>query len=186
MIQATLSLVLRRGRLFPTLGPTTPGQDTSGGTIINAEDDPPTRIVQLERIMALPTPIIAAAYAEIALKGRNRAMFMRKLINNIKRALREMPVESINHVESRILVHLSEPEAADQVAARLREVFGLQWVSPVVAIDRAEVDPQLLDDLASGREPNLELLCETARARPETSKLRPSAAIAISHFPPCR
>ncbi|MBU8869965.1 MAG: tRNA 4-thiouridine(8) synthase ThiI [Gemmatimonadales bacterium] len=113
--------------------------------------------------MALPTPIIAAAYAEIALKGRNRSKFMRALINNIKRAVRDMPVESINHVESRILVHLSEPEAAEGIAARLREVFGLQWVSPVVAIDRAEIDPPLQEDLAAGREPGLDLLCETAR-----------------------
>ena len=114
--------------------------------------------------MVPPTPIIAAAYAEIALKGRNRTHFMRKLINNIQRALREFPIESINHVESRILVHLADPEAADQVAARLREVFGLQWVSPVVAIDRTEVDPRLQEDLAAGREPGLEKLCETACA----------------------
>ncbi len=114
--------------------------------------------------MALSTPIIAAAYAEIALKGRNRAKFMRALINNIKRAVREMPVESIDHVESRLLIHLSDPEAAEQVATRLREVFGLQWISPVVALDRAEIDPQLREDLAAEREPSLDLLCETACA----------------------
>ena len=112
--------------------------------------------------MTLPPPIIAAAYGEIALKGRNRTMFMRKLINNIKRAVKGMPVESINHVESRLLVHLSDPEAAPEVAARLREVFGIQWVSPVVTLDRAELDPLLQKDLADGREPRLKHLCETA------------------------
>jgi tRNA uracil 4-sulfurtransferase len=112
--------------------------------------------------MDQPTPIIAAAYAEIALKGRNRSQFMRKLINNIKRAVKGMPVESINHVESRLLIHLSDPEASNEVAARLREVFGLQWISPVVAVDRTEVDPALLEDLDADREPALEKLCDIA------------------------
>lgn len=114
--------------------------------------------------MDQPTSIIAAAYAEIALKGRNRSQFMRKLINNIKRAVKDLPVTSINHVESRLLVHLSDPEASQAVAARLKDVFGLQWVSPVVAIERSELDPALRGDLDADREPALAPLCEAAVA----------------------
>ncbi len=44
--------------------------------------------------MALATPIIAATYAEIALKGRNRNTFMRKLINNIRVALKGEPLDA--------------------------------------------------------------------------------------------
>ena len=120
--------------------------------------------------MALQTPIIAATYAEIALKGRNRSNFMRQLINNIKRAVKGMPVTSVNHVESRLLVHLSDPEAAEEVAARLREVFGLQWVSPVVALEREEIDPVLQQDLEAGREPALQLLCDTAVTMAEADR----------------
>jgi len=105
--------------------------------------------------MALATSIIACAYAEIALKGRNRKVFLRKLINNIQSALKGEPVVSINHVESRLLVHLDDPGQADAIAAKLRRVFGLQWISPVVAIPRAEVDPELREDLETGREPRL-------------------------------
>ena len=54
--------------------------------------------------MALATPIIACTYAEIALKGRNRKVFLRKLINNIQRALKGEPLEKISHVESRLLI----------------------------------------------------------------------------------
>lgn len=112
--------------------------------------------------MALATPIIACTYAEIALKGGNRQMFMRKLINNINVALKGEPIASVNHVESRILVHLADTSAALDVAAKLKRVFGLQWISPVVVVPRAEVDPELQEDIAAGAEPRLTKVCEVA------------------------
>ena len=54
--------------------------------------------------MALATPVITATYAEIALKGRNRTVFMRKLINNIRVALKGEPINDVLHVESRLLI----------------------------------------------------------------------------------
>jgi thiamine biosynthesis protein ThiI len=105
--------------------------------------------------MALATPVITATYAEIALKGRNRSVFMRKLINNIRVALKGEPVQDIQHVESRLLIWLDDPERASGVTAKLRRVFGLQWVSPAVPIDRQDVEPELAEDLAAGREPRL-------------------------------
>lgn len=118
--------------------------------------------------MALATPIIACAYAEIALKGRNRNVFLRKLINNIQIALKGEPVRSVNHVESRLLVHLEDAARADEVAAKLKRVFGLQWISPVVAVPREEVDPEAREDLESGTEPRLTrvsaVACELAAA----------------------
>jgi len=112
--------------------------------------------------MALATPIIACSYAEIALKGRNRKVFLRKLINNMQVALKGEPVESINHVESRLMVHLTDPDRAPEVTVKLRNVFGLQWLSPVVTVPRHKIDPELLEDLESDREPRLTSLCETA------------------------
>jgi len=112
--------------------------------------------------MALATPIIACAYAEIALKGRNRRIFLRKLINNIQIALKGEPVTSVNHVESRLMVHLSDPERATAVAGKLQRVFGLQWISPVVSIPRDEIDPELRSDQEAAREPRLTRLGEIA------------------------
>jgi thiamine biosynthesis protein ThiI len=108
------------------------------------------------------TPIIACTYAEIALKGRNRTVFLRKLLNNITRALKGEPLEKISHIESRLLIHLSDPDRAEAVAAKLRDVFGLQWVSPVVALDRAGIDVELAEDLAAGRTPRLTDVCALA------------------------
>ncbi len=112
--------------------------------------------------MALATPIIAATYAEIALKGRNRSTFMRKLINNIRAGLKGEPLAEVRHVESRVLVYLDDASAAPRVARKLRNVFGLQWVSPVVPIPREEVDDELMADLEAGREPRLTRVCEVA------------------------
>ncbi len=112
--------------------------------------------------MALATPIIAATYAEIALKGKNRNVFMRKLINNIRSMLKGEPVETVRHVESRLLVYLEDPAAAPRVAEKLKLVFGLQWVSPVVPVARETVDPELQEDLEAGREPRLTAICEAA------------------------
>ena len=82
--------------------------------------------------MAQATDIIACTYAEIALKGRNRKVFLRKLINNITVALKGEPLDVVKHVESRLMVHLTDPGRAPQVTRKLQNVFGLQWLSPVV------------------------------------------------------
>ena len=112
--------------------------------------------------MILATPIIAATYAEIALKGRNRNVFMRKLINNIRISLKGEPLEDIRHVESRVLVYLTDAAAAPRVAEKMRRVFGLVWVSPVVPVPRTEVDDELMADLEADREPSLTRVCEVA------------------------
>ncbi len=113
--------------------------------------------------MDLASPVIVATYAEIALKGRNRAVFLRRLLNNLHVALKGLPLREVRHVESRIVIQLQEAGAADEAADRLRRVFGLQWVSPAVAVPRAEVDAELAQDLAAGREPRLDRVCEAAR-----------------------
>jgi len=105
--------------------------------------------------MATATPIIACAYAEIALKGRNRTVFLRTLINNIQIALKGEAISSVKHVESRLLVHMDDPDRAPEITAKLKRVFGLQWISPVVAVPRGEVDPELREDLEAGVEPRL-------------------------------
>jgi len=108
--------------------------------------------------------VIVATYAEIALKGRNRQFFLRRLLNNIRAALKDEPVADILHVESRILVRLEDPDRADQVAHKLGRIFGLQWVSPAVQVPRTEIDPELAEDLAAGREPRLSRIGEVACA----------------------
>jgi len=96
--------------------------------------------------MTSATPVIAATYAEIALKGRNRQVFLRRLLNNIRTALKDEQIVDLQHVESRILIRLADAARADAAAAKLQRVFGLQWVSPAVPVPRADVDPELTAD----------------------------------------
>jgi len=120
--------------------------------------------------MAPATPIIACTYSEIALKGRNRKVFLRKLINNIHVALKGEPFSAVRHVESRLLVFLDDPAAADRVAAKLHDVFGIQWLSPVAVVPRAEIDAELREDLAADTAPRLSRLREVAVAMAESGR----------------
>jgi thiamine biosynthesis protein ThiI len=102
--------------------------------------------------LGLATPVIAVTYAEIALKGKNRPVFQRRLLNNLRSALRGVSLQHIEHVESRYLVWLEDPARANEAAARLARVFGVQWVSPAVPIPREEVDAGLERISAVARE----------------------------------
>lgn len=93
--------------------------------------------------MTPATPILVAHYAEIALKGRNRPMFLRRLLKNIRAMLADEPVASIEHVESRVLVRLSDPSRAEAAAQRLRRVFGIEWLAAAEALPRDEVGDDL-------------------------------------------
>ncbi len=115
--------------------------------------------------MSLPTPIIAVAYAEIALKGKNRPMFQRRLINNIRVALKGEPVGGIDHIESRLLVRLNDPARADAATEKLTRVFGIQWLSPAVSVDRAAVEAEFTGtDADSDTDPPLTTICEVVCA----------------------
>lgn len=94
--------------------------------------------------MTFDTPVLAVHYAEIALKGRNRHAFLRRLRNNILVALKGEPVRHVNHIESRLLVRLDDATRADAVAGKLQRVFGVQWLSVAAAVPRANLG----DDLA--------------------------------------
>jgi len=93
--------------------------------------------------VSIPTPVLVATYAEIALKGKNRPTFQRRLVNNMRRALAGEPVAAVNHVESRILIRLEDAGRADAAAAKLRRVFGIQWISPAVSLDRQQIGEDL-------------------------------------------
>ncbi len=90
-----------------------------------------------------PASILVATYSEIALKGRNRPMFQRRLANNMRTAVAGESVSSIKHVESRFLIHLDDPTRADAVITKLQRVFGLQWIAPAVAVPREEPQADL-------------------------------------------
>ena len=94
-------------------------------------------------------PVIAAHYAEIALKGKNRRVFLHRLKINMEAALKGEPVESINHVESRLLVRMTDLAAAERAADKLQRVFGIQNLSLAMPVPRGD-DPAVdLENVAA-------------------------------------
>lgn len=82
--------------------------------------------------------VLVCTYSEIALKGKNRPLFQRRLLNAMRRALAGEPVSNINHVESRFLVRLDDPERAEACREKLERVFGIRWIAPAVAVQRGD------------------------------------------------
>jgi tRNA uracil 4-sulfurtransferase len=68
-------------------------------------------------------------YAEIGLKGRNRAQFERRLRDNLEAALVALPVGRIERIVSRVGVRVHEPERLEEVATRIASVPGVAYVS---------------------------------------------------------
>jgi thiamine biosynthesis protein ThiI len=66
-----------------------------------------------------------AKYHEIALKGKNRPMFQRALLQSIRGSTRGLGVRQILHRNSRIIIDLEPQADVNSIGARLKEVFGL-------------------------------------------------------------
>jgi len=63
-------------------------------------------------VMGSPTSVVVH-YHEIALKGRNRPFFIRRLARNIERATLGLPVRQVRTLPGRLVVELDEPSDPD-------------------------------------------------------------------------
>jgi thiamine biosynthesis protein ThiI len=66
-------------------------------------------------------------YGELGLKGLNRPYFERKLVENIRRALEGLEYANIKKIQGRIILKLSEKSNIEEIAERLKKVFGVSW-----------------------------------------------------------
>ena len=75
------------------------------------------------------TSVIVLHYHEIALKGRNREMFERQLIENVRWAVRDFGGVRVQRMSGRIVVRFDSPDArvgaGRQLRERLARVFGI-------------------------------------------------------------
>jgi len=91
---------------------------------------------------------ILVHYGEIALKGKNRPMFVKRLVRNIRQSLRGLPVAEVRKLPGRLWItahkdHTFGPEAF----ARLDVVYGITSYSPVVrcGLEMEEIKKLALD-----------------------------------------
>jgi thiamine biosynthesis protein ThiI len=75
---------------------------------------------------------IICRYGELALKGKNRGIFERKLVDNIKDCVRRSSIDGVVKKSSgRVFVFTKDRTAVNS----LKRVFGLVSLSPAVAVD---------------------------------------------------
>src|SRR5262249_62233969 len=64
-------------------------------------------------------------YHEIALKGRNRPFFVRRLVDHVARLCADLPVGPVARASARLLLPLRDPAGWPAARERLGRVFGL-------------------------------------------------------------
>ncbi|MBI3804571.1 MAG: tRNA 4-thiouridine(8) synthase ThiI [Nitrospirae bacterium] len=78
----------------------------------------------------MPPNSLIVHYHEIALKGDNRPLFVRQLIENMQKATRSLGVQKIVAPRGRLLIFLEEGADWNQIVARLKVVFGIANYAP--------------------------------------------------------
>ena len=87
---------------------------------------------------------VVLRYHEIALKGRNRPFFVRRLVANVEGALAGLPIGRARRASARVLVPLADDAAWPTIRARLTRVFGVAnfALAHELAIATRAGDPQ--------------------------------------------
>jgi len=114
-------------------------------------------------------------YHELGLKGGNRAYFEKRLVENLRHALRGTPELRISRIRGRILVRAGVP--VGRLAATAARVFGISSLSPA-----AECAP-LLEDIAATAERVVERALSTHFLGRGEVPFRVSTNRALKSFP---
>ena len=75
-------------------------------------------------------------YAEIGLKGKNRIFFEKRLVSNIKVALRGTGYAEVERLHDRILVRLDKDADVSEIKKRLRQVMGIAYFELACSTER--------------------------------------------------
>lgn len=79
---------------------------------------------------------IIVHYSEIALKGKNRPFFEKKLVENIREALRNEVIKGIRRAHGRIVIDLNSGSDVAEIRSLLAKVFGIAWFAPAYVTDQ--------------------------------------------------
>jgi tRNA uracil 4-sulfurtransferase len=69
--------------------------------------------------------VVVLRYHEIALKGRNRPFFVRRLTDHVRRATEDLPVGPVGRASARLLLPVADIACWPELRTRLGRVFGL-------------------------------------------------------------
>ncbi|WP_213423536.1 tRNA uracil 4-sulfurtransferase ThiI [Bhargavaea massiliensis] len=82
---------------------------------------------------------IMIRYGELSLKGKNRNVFIRKLRDNIRRIMKDLPTVKVKSEHDRMYLFAEEGQEIEEALKRLSDVFGIQSFSPAVRC-KADLD----------------------------------------------
>ena len=80
--------------------------------------------------------LFSVHYAEVGLKGKNRVFFEKRLVNNIKLALRGTGYAEVERLHDRILVHLGQDTNTTEIKKRLQQVMGIAYFELSCLVER--------------------------------------------------
>ncbi len=69
--------------------------------------------------------VLLVHYHEIALKARNRPLFVNQLVRNLRQATADLPVSKIRKLTGRIVLDVADEDSAGAVADRIQQVCGV-------------------------------------------------------------
>lgn len=109
-------------------------------------------------------------YGEIGTKGKNRYLFEDALCRQIRRALKKIDGQFIvSKEQGRIYVECDTDFDYDEAVAKLKTVFGILWICPMMQIDDngfddlAEQTVKYLKDVYKGKEMTFKVKARRAR-----------------------
>ena len=109
-------------------------------------------------------------YGEIGTKGKNRYLFEDALCRQIRRALKKIDGQFVvSKEQGRIYVECDTDFDYDEAVAKLKTVFGILWICPMMQIedngfdDLAEQTIKYLKDVYKGREMTFKVRARRAR-----------------------
>ncbi len=80
--------------------------------------------------------LFSVHYAEVGLKGKNRIFFEKRLVSNIKVALRGTGYAEIERLHDRILVRLGKNADVPEIKKRLQQVMGIAYFELACTTER--------------------------------------------------
>jgi thiamine biosynthesis protein ThiI len=124
--------------------------------------------------------LLLIRYGEIALKGKNRPFFEKKLLQNIKIALKGLEPFQVSFQRGRYFVSLEEDNIF-QACRRLQKVFGIVSLSPVLTakLEMDDICQKAVEILERSYRPGISFKVNTRRANKRFPFQSPRISAAI-------
>jgi thiamine biosynthesis protein ThiI len=112
-------------------------------------------------------PSVIAHYQEIALKGKNRPWFLRRLVRNLRELLAGLSVRDVRTPMGRIDIHFERDEDWPEIDQRLSRTFGLANYSLAhrAPLDLDAIGEGILRDLPADDVPSFRIAVRRADKR---------------------